>query len=158
MTALATCVGVLFAVRLGLAFNTHAELAALVQRTDAATEQQLETLAAARGMSRQALQILWGYGTTSQCYALWFADSWDDRTLAPDIARSCPRDGSLDVWKSIVWSSKGTSPLSAARSWDVAIIPAGMFAEYPDSRPDGAAYDSAIQSLGYGPLVFVSRR
>src|SRR5262249_42060564 len=96
--AIGTCLLALFAVNLVGAATAHWDLASRVSRDDLATEQMLTRLAEQRGVARDDLRTVWTYGTTSSCYALWFADDYTHRTLRLDIQAMCAHDANLNVW------------------------------------------------------------
>jgi hypothetical protein len=145
-----------FGVSLVMAVAAHVTLAANMQRDDAATEAWLQDLAAHRGVDRSALRILWAYGTTSPCYALWLGDTFSDGLFRSDIGRLCARDGNLDIWQPAIVSGTGVAGMDAAAEWDVAIVPLSLAERYPAARPPGGASTPGIGSPSYGELVFIT--
>jgi hypothetical protein len=93
--------------------------------------------------------------STSQCYVLWFSDYNTDHVLQSDIARLCPRDSNLDIWKAEVFSSDGVDLLRNFTNWDVAVVADKLAEQYPDGVPQGRVYPSNIPSPPYGNLQFI---
>jgi hypothetical protein len=146
---------VLFSVGLGTAIGAHIELAKTLQRGDVAIRAVLDQIAVDQGLPGDNLRILWTYGSTSQCYVLWFSDYSTDHVLQSDIARLCPRDSNLDIWKAEVFSSDGVDLLRNFTNWDVAVVADKLAEQYPDGVPQGRVYSSDIPSPPYGNLQFI---
>jgi len=147
-TAVLGVVGVLlFAHGLWSAVTAHVAVASTLRRDDVAMEVWLDRVAAQRGTDRQALRTLWTYGTTSQCYALWYGDWTAGNVFATDIGRLCPRDGGVDIAAARVWSAAGSVDVAQATNWDVEIIPRLGRETYPDALLEGDVEETELASV-----------
>jgi hypothetical protein len=146
---------VLFSVGLGTAIGAHIEVAKTLQSGDVATRALLDRIAVDEALPEDNPRTLWAYGSTSQRYVLWFSDYSTDHVFQSDIARLCPRDSNLDIWKAQVFSSGGVNLLPNFTNWDVAIVPDKLAGKYPDGVPQGRIYPSDISAPPYGHLQFI---
>jgi hypothetical protein len=157
--AVAAAVGVLgMAALVGsfwAAVSAHLSLAEVVTRGDEETARMLVQAAANRSTPTPSAHVLWTYGTTSACYALWFGDETAGQPFNRDIGRLCPRDLALNVWTARVVASDVNTPVADFPGWDLAVIPAGITRERPAALPRGALIASSVPSLGYDNLIFV---
>jgi len=157
--AVAAAVGVLGMAALAGSFwaavAAHLSLAQVVTRGDEETARMLARAAANRGTTTPSAHVLWTYGTTSACYALWFGDETAGQPFNRDIGRLCPRDLALNVWTARVVAGDVNTPLADFPGWDLAVIPDGITRERPAALPRGALIASSVPSLGYDNLIFV---
>jgi hypothetical protein len=152
---------VFFGNGLRTAFDSHVDLANTLRRDDTSMEVWLDSMASKRGVNRDSLRILWTYGTTSQCYAIWYAEWSTDYLFQNDVARLCPRDGNLDIWQGSVSSSSGSVDVKNVSDWDVEVIPRNLLERYPRARLPGDVYETQLSSINtqqYGPLTLIGKQ
>jgi hypothetical protein len=106
-----------------------------------AVERAVAQVAAARGVPRSSLSVVWGYGTPNRCYALWFAAPTVGDMKA-DIAKLCGTAGELNIW---------TSQATPSR-WDVAVVPGDLLNAYPRLRELGDDVDLGVPSTSFSNL------
>jgi hypothetical protein len=158
LTAFSLVVLAGFGASLWSAVSAHLEFVHGLQGRDVATESTLVQLAQERGIARDSLRALWTYGTTSPCYALAFGDDYANRAFYADIASICPHDSNLNIWDAKVAAGLDDIDLTDYPEWDVIVVPGELAAQLPQSLAISDSHASSIDSLGYGPLIFVARK
>jgi hypothetical protein len=163
----ATVLGAVGIAALGASFwfqvSAHLALRDNLVRGDQATMTVLDRVAAEHTVRQSSLQVLWTYGTTSPCYALWFGDETTGQAFSRDLARLCPHDLNLSVFSARVIREQGSTPVadlfadradpSSALDWDVALIPSELVATRPAAVPPGVPDSTSIPSLRYGSVM-----
>jgi hypothetical protein len=87
-----------------LSVAAHAKRIAYRTAMEEDVERYLSGYAAARGVSRQSVLVLWGPGVRDAgCYGLWMGDQYTDRALHREISRVCPSQG-------LAWSNTTVLP------------------------------------------------
>lgn len=64
---------------------------------------------------------LWTYGLPSNCYALWYGNSYAGGALADSIAGLCPHDLELNIWSERVQLPSGSQVPLEEVDWNVII-------------------------------------
>ena len=97
--------------RIRIAALTEAEIGQLVTRYARAADRRPDDIV-----------ILWGYGTSSRCYALRFGNSYVGGLFAEEIRDLCPQQWVFNVWDQAVELPHGMEPLAQATGWDILAI------------------------------------
>jgi hypothetical protein len=94
------CVAVAAIVLLGsvrtvaLSVTSHAQRLAYRTAMASDVDRYLSGYAGARGLSREAVLVLWGpLLPDAACYALWMGDQYSDRALHHEVSEVCPSQG-----------------------------------------------------------------
>ena len=104
------CIAVAVIILLGcvrtaaLSVAAHAKRIAYRTAMEEDVERYLSGYAAARGVGRQSVLVLWGPGVRDAgCYGLWMGDQYSDRALHREISQACPSQG-------LAWSNTTVLP------------------------------------------------
>jgi hypothetical protein len=89
--------------------------------------------------------ILWSYGVSSPCFALYFGNVYANNAFAEEIQQVCPQEGRYDVW------SDGDK-LSTEAKWDIIVITEKYLPT--DAEEYGSVVTSDATSK-YGPIFFI---
>jgi hypothetical protein len=90
-------------------------------------------------------RILWSYGTSSPCFALYFGNIYARNAFIKEIQRVCPNDRLYDIW------SDGDK-LTTDEKWDIIIIPDKFL---PDDAEEFSSLEISDATTNYGHIVFI---
>jgi hypothetical protein len=89
-----------------LSVAAHAKRIAYRTAMDDDIDRYLSAYAAARGVDRQSVLVLWGpLVPDAACYGLWMGDQYSDQALHHEISQVCPAQGL--TWSNITVLPEG---------------------------------------------------
>jgi hypothetical protein len=91
--------------------------------------------------------VLWSYGISSPCFALYFGNSYASDTFTEEIQQVCPQEGRYNVW------SDGDN-LSADEKWDIIVIPEKFL---PNNAEEYGSIEVSDAISKYGQILFYHR-
>ena len=89
--------------------------------------------------------VLWSYGTSSPCFALYFGNSYASDAFTEEIQKVCPQEGRYNVW------SDGDK-LSAEEKWDIIVIPEKYL---PNDAEEYGSVEVSDAIIKYGQIFFI---
>lgn len=104
-------------------------------------------VAPSEGATAADARVLWGYGTSSPCFALRFGSEWANGLFEKEIARLCPRDWVYNVWSGIAEVPPEYKPLWESKDWEVLVLNSGYL--MPDLSPAARVILSADKGVTY---------
>jgi hypothetical protein len=94
---------------------SHARRTAFRAAMTDEVDQFLARYAAAEGVGRDSVLLLWGPGVPDAgCYALWMGAQYSNNALSRQISRACPSEGL--AWSNVVVMPDGWSTRTGARA------------------------------------------
>jgi hypothetical protein len=147
---LSTLVLVGFVYGLGSAIAAHRRTVARAEQSEADLRRLESEIQARTG--KDSIAVLWGYGTTSPCYALRFGNIYTANLFSRELQDICPNDWMYDVWGELAILADGPVRLEESRDWDLLVVPADFL---PANAAElGEVIRSDVES-GFGPVVYL---
>jgi hypothetical protein len=106
------------------------------------------------------MHLMWTYGTTSPCYALWYGEWSADNLFKVKSGTLSPRRQHRHLASTVVVQFR-PAEVSNLSEWHVEIIPRNLLTAYLRARLNGHIYQTDLASIDtqrYGPLVLIERQ
>ena len=100
----------------------HHDRLASLQASEREVERFLAEYSQEKGIPRDRLGLLWGFGAPSRCFALRFGNGFADRIFAHEIEDVCPREGLYNIWEGVIEDGLGGGRLEDNDQWDVLVV------------------------------------
>ena len=126
-----------------------------VSLAEAVIDREIRAYAERSGENREQMDIVWGYGVPSRCFALRFGDLFTGMSLQSEIDSLCDHEWLYEVWgEGYVRLSKTYEPLAVNTEWDIVIVP-DRYRPAVSGRV-GQILDTGVESEGYGNILIVT--
>ncbi len=135
---------------LGSAIALHRQTVARAEQSEADVRRLKGEIQARTG--KDSITVLWGYGTTSPCYALRFGDMYTPNIFSRELRDLCPNDWMYDVWGELAILADGPVRLEESRDWDLLVVPADFLPT--NAAMLGETFTSDVES-GLGPVLYL---
>jgi len=135
---------------LGSAIALHRQTVTRAEQSETDLRRLKSEIQARTG--KYSIHVLWGYGTTSPCYALRFGDIYTAGLFSRELRELCPNDWMYDVWGELAILDEGTVRLEESPEWDILVVPADFLPK--NAAELGELVASDVESA-FGPIVYV---
>jgi len=128
------------------------------QQVHAATREMdefLEEYARVNDLDQQSLSLLYTYGVPSECFALWYGNSYANYGLSSEIATICPEKYQLDLWLNRVHLPDGTLLPLEEYDWDIIITIETAILEFPDIKKYGDLSYAEVWLPSFGKVAYI---
>jgi len=138
---------------LGSSVSLHRERVVRAQRSEEDLRQLRAEVQASMG--KESVTVVWGYGTSSPCFALRFGDQYAAHIFQRELSDLCPHDWMYDVWSEEVILDDATVPIDKSWAWDILVVPVRFL---PINAADlGQVFISDVEST-FGPIAYIVAR
>jgi len=144
-------VGLIYA--LGSSVSLHRERVVRAQRSAEDLRQLRGEVQTSTG--KESVTVVWGYGTSSPCFALRFGDQYAAHIFQRELSDLCPHDWMYDVWSEEVILDGATVPIDKSRAWDILVVPVRFLPLRAANL--GEVFISDVDST-FGPIAYIVAR
>lgn len=123
--------------------NLYQNRVDLIHQEQSQIEQVVSNYANIKKAGISSIKVLWTYGTSSSCRALWFGNRYGNSVFSEEISKICPNQFDLILPEKLVTTIRGEIPLDKF-NWDIIIIRRQVLDENPSLLEFGDIQDTQI--------------
>jgi hypothetical protein len=145
MVVLGTLILIGFFFGILQAINENREIITNIHLMEAEVREQRINYSKMKDIDLDEQVVLWSYGISSPCFALYFGNSYASNVFTEEIQQVCPQEGRYNVW------SDGDKLLTEEK-WDIIVIPEKYL---PTDAEEYGSVEVSNAISKYGQIFFI---